>query len=293
MMELKSVKSGIFYLEDSTNIGIIELNDGFLIIDAGIDKDKGKKIKRVLQDSGIKPTHLLLTHHHADHTGGASFLKEQFGLKVIASIEEKVFIENPILEPIYLSLGSSPNKNFLSKWVKSSEVKVDLATYEFDKLTYDDFEIINLSGHSIGMVGLKIENILFSADAFFSKEVLDKYIVPYFHDLEKFEYSLNLIPTFNYEFIIPSHGKAYTKSEGDSIIRYNIDRINEIKEKVFNTLIKPKTLQEILFNLEVFPHDPVTYTLIESSIRSILNYFINNDEIEQFVENEKLLYRRK
>lgn len=292
-MEIIKVKDGIYYIEDSTNIGLIEVKEGFIIVDSGIDKDKGKKIKKILEESGLKPKYLILTHHHADHTGGAKFLKDYFKLKILADAKEKVFIENPILEPIYLSLGSSPNKYFLTKWIKSEEVSVDITIESFDTMLFGNIKPLNLQGHSIGMVGLMCENVIFSSDAFFSKEVLDKYVVPYFHDFEKFISSMENLLNINYEYIIPSHGKLYKKAEGDEVIRYNLNKVKEIEDKVYNTLNTPKTIQEIFLSLELKPHDPVVHTLVESSIRSILNYFVNKDLIEVYTESGKQLYKRK
>ncbi|MFU2158102.1 MBL fold metallo-hydrolase [Caldisericum sp. AR60] len=292
-MELKEIKEQIFYIEDTTNIGLVELGNEFLLIDAGIDKDKGKKIKKILEEKGIKPKYLILTHHHADHTGGARFLKDYFGITAISSKLEKIFIENPILEPIYLSLGSSPNKNFLSKWIRSSEVEIDVEAENLNQDSFKNLKILNLSGHSIGMIGISLENVVFSSDAFFSKEVLEKYIIPYFHDLEQFENSMKSLISMDYEYILPSHGVLYTKSEGDKIIKHNLKHVEEIKDNILDMISVPRTVEEIFKELQITLHDPVVYTLIESSIRAILNYFINRDEANQFVEKEKLLYKRK
>jgi len=168
-MELKKVTDDIFYIEDPTNIPIIISNNGVFVVDTGIDKDKGKKIRKIIEELSLRPTYLILSHHHADHTGGAKYLKEYFNLKIISSKNEKVFIENPMLEPIYLSEGAIPMDEFLGKWVKAEGVLVDLTTDDFN---VGDFEFLDLKGHSLGMIGVRKGRFIFASDSFFQKKSL-------------------------------------------------------------------------------------------------------------------------
>ncbi len=288
-MEIKQIDTN-FFISDATNIGIVETKNGFAIIDAGIDKDKGKKIKKIIEEKGIKPTYLILTHHHADHTGGARFLKEYFNLKVISSKIEKVFIENPILEPIYLSLGANPKKTFLSKWIKAEEVSVDFD--EFSLEIPKDIQLLDLSGHSIGMLGVKAKNFIYASDSFFSKEILDKYIIPYFHNFDKFLEKLEFLKNLDFDYILPSHGNLLTKMESIDVINYNIKRLNEIRENVLDILKEPKTVCEILKDLNLPMHDEVVYTLIESSVIALLQSLESQNLVKTEVKESTLLYQK-
>jgi len=287
-MELKPIEVG-FIIEDATNIGIVKAGSYYFIIDAGIDKDKAKKIKKIIDSIGVSPNFLILTHHHADHTGGARALKEFYNLKVLSSRFEKVFIENPILEPLYLSQGANPKDEMLSKWVLSSSVSVDLTE---DSINYEDISFIDLSGHSIGMIGVKVKNYVFSSDAFFSKEVLDKYIVPYFFDFDSFLNKMEFLKTLSFDYIVPSHGKLLSKEESIDVINYNIKRLNEIKEKILNILETEKTLCEIMKALNIDFHDEIVYTLVESSIKATLNSLTKNKNVLSFLRNGVLLYKK-
>jgi len=53
-MELKKVTDDIFYIEDPTNIPIIISNNGVFVVDTGIDKDKGKKIRKNYRRTFLK-----------------------------------------------------------------------------------------------------------------------------------------------------------------------------------------------------------------------------------------------
>lgn len=41
-------------------------------------------------NAALKPTHILMTHHHADHTGGLLTLKELYGCTVVSSDAERI-----------------------------------------------------------------------------------------------------------------------------------------------------------------------------------------------------------
>ncbi|MCB1475097.1 MAG: hydroxyacylglutathione hydrolase [Rhodobiaceae bacterium] len=64
-------------------------NYGVLIHDAGanvtasIDAPDAKTVEKALRDTGWSLTHILVTHHHADHTQGITALKSTYGCRVI------------------------------------------------------------------------------------------------------------------------------------------------------------------------------------------------------------------
>lgn len=288
-MELVKIKEGIFYIKDSTNLPLFEAGSSFYLVDAPIDKDKAKKVKRIIEENKFNLKNLILTHHHADHTGGAKYLKESFNLKTFSSNKEKTFIENPILEPIYLSLGGNPSNEFLNKWVMSEGVLID---EEISSLKNENFEIIDLSGHSIGMIGILIDKILFSSDSFFSLEILEKYIVPYFHSYHKFFENMEKIKKLDFDFILPSHGNLYTKNEGLKIIDENIKFLIKIKESVLEIIKNFETLENIIYKLNINTISYVVSTLIKSSILNLLNELKDRGEVEIKIENGVVFYKK-
>jgi hydroxyacylglutathione hydrolase len=51
---------------------------------AAIDAPEATRIEAALRASGWKLTDILVTHHHADHTGGIAELKQRHGCRVVA-----------------------------------------------------------------------------------------------------------------------------------------------------------------------------------------------------------------
>lgn len=285
-MEIKGIKEGIFYIPDTTNIGLFETGDGFVLIDAPIDKDKAKKVIKTLDSNGIKPSYLILTHHHADHTGSARYLKEKLNLRVYASKEERAFIEDPLLESIYLSMGGEPPKEFLTKWIKSKPVKIDDVLEEKEVIIGErSINIIALPGHSIGMIGVEVDGVIFSADTFFSTKILKKYIVPYFHNPYKFIESIEKLRNLSFNYILPSHGELYTKDEGLKVMDENIRVVKELGEKILNSLNEKKSLEGIIKSLSLPVDNLVLSFLIQSSILSYLFRFVDGGEVKINVKN--------
>lgn len=66
----------------SDNYGVL-IHDGASGVTASIDAPEEAAVENALAVSGWKLTHILVTHHHADHTQGIPGLKRKFGCKVV------------------------------------------------------------------------------------------------------------------------------------------------------------------------------------------------------------------
>ncbi|HEX4892013.1 MAG TPA: hydroxyacylglutathione hydrolase [Hyphomicrobiaceae bacterium] len=68
----------------SDNYGVL-IHDAAAGVTASIDAPEAEPVRRALKEKGWKLTHILVTHHHADHTQGVGELKAEFGAKVIGA----------------------------------------------------------------------------------------------------------------------------------------------------------------------------------------------------------------
>jgi hydroxyacylglutathione hydrolase len=75
-------------------------NFGYLIHDAvtgataSIDAPEAAPILAALEREGWKLTDILITHHHHDHVGGVSELKQKYGARVVAPHDKSAKIAN-------------------------------------------------------------------------------------------------------------------------------------------------------------------------------------------------------
>ena len=118
------------------------LHDGqrALVVDPG----DAAPVRRVLQDNGLQLSAILVTHHHADHTGGVDILRDETGAEVFGPASET------IPEPFTpLHQGDSISAMGLS------------------------FQVIDVPGHTAGHISYYTPNmngkpLLFCGDTLFS-----------------------------------------------------------------------------------------------------------------------------
>jgi glyoxylase-like metal-dependent hydrolase (beta-lactamase superfamily II) len=76
-------------------IYLIRCGEQAALVDAGCGgahEDLVANINGCLQDTG-NMTHLLLTHCHFDHTGGADAIRQTFGCKIVAHANDALYLE--------------------------------------------------------------------------------------------------------------------------------------------------------------------------------------------------------
>ncbi|MEM8627960.1 MAG: hydroxyacylglutathione hydrolase [Pseudomonadota bacterium] len=71
----------------SDNFGVL-LHDPASGLTASIDAPDADVIQRALDEKGWQLSHILITHHHGDHTAGIPALKERHGCTVIGPADE-------------------------------------------------------------------------------------------------------------------------------------------------------------------------------------------------------------
>jgi hydroxyacylglutathione hydrolase len=75
------------------NYGVL-LHDPSTGATASIDAPEAAPIEAALADRGWRLTDILVTHHHADHTGGIAALKKKYMCRVVAPRKEASKIQN-------------------------------------------------------------------------------------------------------------------------------------------------------------------------------------------------------
>ena len=291
MYELIQVAENTYYIQSPAKIGIVKVNDtDVCLIDSGNDKDAGKKVKKVLDAQGWNLIAIYNTHSHADHIGGNKYLQSQTGCKIYAPGIEADFTKHPVLEPVGL-YGGYPSKDLRHKFLMAQESEVEELTSEN---LPEGLEIISLPGHSFDMVGFRTkDDVVFLADALSSKETLDKYQIGYLYDVESYLHTLEMIKTMQAKKFVPSHAV-----ETDSIAelaQYNIDKVNEIAEKIIEFCQEPITFEILLQKL--FTEYNLTMTheqhaLVGSTVRSYLAWLKDSGKLATSIDNNMLLWQQ-
>lgn len=272
--------TNIYHLQSGANSGLIRVGDQAIVIDSGLDDDAGKKIKKTLEGMKLQLTALILTHGHADHFGGAAYLRRTLPPFVVyAPALEAAFIENPGIEGIFLSAGALPFDTLMGKFTLAQACKVDhLIAPGMFNIAGAELEIISIAGHSPNQIAVRTGEFLFSADAFLPVETIQKYPVPFMVHLQKALDVLQALENAPYTFA-PGHGVHLPDPK--VVIRVNRAAILRVIEQV-ETALQTAPADEGTLTNAVCPAlgdplaSPVSYYLARSTIQAALVFLYEN-----------------
>lgn len=289
MYELINVLGNSFYIQSPAKIGLVKLGGGEVcLIDSGNDKDAGRKVRQLLDANGWNLTAIYNTHSNADHIGGNKYLQNQTGCKVYAPGIECCFTKHPGLEPAFL-YGGYPPKDLRHKFLLAQESDVQPLTSD---CLPDGFEIIELPGHFFDMVGFRTpDDVVYLADCLSSKETLDKYQIGFIYDVAAYLETLNKVKDLEAKMFVPAHAAA--TEDISELALYNINKVEEIAQKIIDLCKEPLCFEEILkrlftdYNLNL---NFEQYVLVGSTVRSYLAWLKDQDKLNVIFDNNMLLW---
>lgn len=289
-MELIKVGDKTYYIKNPTNIGIYKINDtDVFLIDAGNDKDAGKKILKITDAQGWNVKGIITTHSNADHIGGNRLIQDRTNCPVYALGIEKSFTEFPILEPSFL-FGGYPLKDLRNKFLMAKETVVTAINNNLP----EGLEYFSLKGHYFDMLGIKTDDdVYFLADALFSEETINKYHLFFVYDIREYLNTLDYLSGLKGKLFIPSHCDA-TENITD-LIELNRQKVYEISDKVYSLCSKESTFEDILksiFDEYGLAMNANQYVLIGSTVRSYLSYLYDDGKICFKFRDNKMYWKQ-
>lgn len=169
------------------NVYLIEGSRSAAFFDSGFDNDDSLSVLlRLWEDAGEPDvSHVVISHRHIDHSGGASDLAKAVGATIISTPVEKDPIETA------------------NQGTKVGRTVRDGETIELGGLT---IEFVHTPGHTVGSLSAyyKQENVLFAGDTIRTSEPF-KYD-PEAGDLGLHIQSLRKLQGYDIRMIGPGHG---------------------------------------------------------------------------------------
>lgn len=292
MYELIKASDSAYYIDCPTKIGIIKVGESeVFLIDSGNHRETAKKVLKILNNEGWTLKAIINTHSHADHIGGNRFLQASTGCKIYAKGIDKDFTNHPTLMAA-LAWGGKPLPELRHKFLLAEESVCEELSAD---ILPDGFEIIDLSGHTPDMIGIKTpDGVVFLADCLSSEAILDKYKISFIYDIKTYLETLEKVKNIDGVLFVPSH--AASCEDITPLAQYNIDKVNEVREKILKFLEAPLSFEELLKKL--FDEYGLTltheqYALVGSTVRSYFAYLEDEKLIEGIIEENKLVWRRK
>lgn len=289
MYELIQITEHNYYVDCPTKVGIYESAPGQVwLIDAGSDKDAGRKIWKHIEQNGWTVQGILATHSNADHIGGAQLLMQRSGCRIYAQSKEKCFIEHTVFEPSLL-YGAYPPNVLRNKFLVAPSVPcADLGEAPLP----EGLEIFDLPGHFLEMFGVRTpEGVFYCADAVFSAQVVEKYHVNFVYDVRQALDCLKGLPLVEAKWYLPAH--AELTEDIAPLARLNRDKMLEIIDLLTALCAEPQCFEDILkglfdrYSLEL---NFAQYVLVGSSVRSYLAYLLDMGRMETLFVGNKMLW---
>ncbi|MEG6615294.1 MBL fold metallo-hydrolase [Peptococcaceae bacterium 1198_IL3148] len=299
-MELVKINGNTYYLPAGTNIGLFAFKDKYtLLIDSGNNNQQARKISEVVEANNYNIKFIVNTHNHIDHTGGNGFFKTHYpGTVLHASTDAKLMIENDRLFPMYL-FGGNPVKDLAKYFVANKDYLIDitLAPGHF-KINNEKFDIIPLPGHASGQIGIATrDRVCFLGDALFSEKIISKYSLPFLFDIQAQLNSYQTITELDYDFFVLGHAdQIYNGQTIKKLVKINQDNLNNYLDMVIESLIQPKTKEELLEEIIILNDlaiDFKEYHFSLSTISAMITYLAELNQLEHQIENGKLYYYKK
>jgi hydroxyacylglutathione hydrolase len=132
-------------------------SDRALLIDPG---DEGPKLQAAMEELGVEPEAILLTHTHFDHIGAVAPLARATGAPVYCPREELPVLADP---SAFFGAMFGPVEGWEAEHALDGGQRLQLAGFDVD--------VVATPGHSPGHVTFVLDGALFSGDVLFQGSV--------------------------------------------------------------------------------------------------------------------------
>lgn len=156
MVQVKQIVTGII----QENCYIIYEGEKALIVDPG---DETSKIKNEIEELGVRPAAILLTHTHYDHIGSLEDIRIAYDIPVYVSPNEQEWLGDP-------KKNGSFHNPFTISANEAEYLFEPVQTLEIEGFTFD---VVPTPGHSPGGVSFIFhdDRFVISGDALFAGSV--------------------------------------------------------------------------------------------------------------------------
>lgn len=298
-MKLNQITDCTYSIDAAVNLGVIvNQHKEALLIDTGIDDSVSRKVKRLLEENGLRIRGIIITHAHADHSGGAAHLAKTTGARVYASEAEKSVLENPLLEPVYLFSGAHPPAPLRSKFFLAPPVRVDEViapgVYEFSGFEDMGIEVLDLGGHALGQVGMAVDGVCFCTDAVIAPDYIAKHGIPLNAHLGKTLETFDRLEKRGDRVFLPAHGSLVEDIR--PLTTANRSRVSEAMGRVLEELKSPRTAEEVTaavcasFGVEIT--NLGQHCLMHLTIMAYLSHFLDAGRIRTDYHRSRQTFSR-
>jgi len=201
----------------SPNVFIVHDGGEGALVDSGFGDDKSlqARLDFLAEHPEVRVRHILLTHHHFDHSSGAEKLREATGAKVALHKDEEKFLRDPGSEAPQDFELPEDQKEVRERWQQfreqAAQTTLDQRISGGDTISVGSLtiEVIHTPGHTLGSVCyyLRDERALFTGDTALGLGTVAISPPPY-GDMALYLQSLERLKAYDSAVLLPGHGQA-------------------------------------------------------------------------------------
>jgi glyoxylase-like metal-dependent hydrolase (beta-lactamase superfamily II) len=202
------------------------VGDGLTIVDTGFWGRAGRVLRGV-ERLGYSPSAIgciVITHHHADHTGSLAALKAFTGAEVVAHPADVPYIDGSRPQPgparpRWLGRAVAP----LHRLWATAPAAVDTTVDEGDELTdAGGIKVLHLPGHTPGSICLLLqqEGVIIVGDVLVHRFGLRLPTRFFTVDIPQEIESVRKLVSLDFDIVCFGHGRPITKNARSAVARY-------------------------------------------------------------------------
>lgn len=294
-VEIKQIKGHTFCIDTGmTYIPFYKINaEEIIMLDTGWAQGEQKGISEALQKNNLKVTGIINSHAHIDHSGNNSYFRQKYQCQIAMPAYEAMVCSSPInLKVYYNTMSLTEITEHLGHMVCPVDfpLAADQTSIEMCGI---EFKILHTPGHSPAHICLATpDDVAYIGDALISHDVMRGAKMPYASILSEDLKSKERLYHLQCSCYVIAHKGIY--DDITALIKDNIDFYQLRAEKIYDLIVKPMTLQELMqavitsFNIHV--GDIYKYNLIERMLRSYLEYLDEKKRIKLVIIDGFLKY---
>jgi glyoxylase-like metal-dependent hydrolase (beta-lactamase superfamily II) len=191
----------------ATNCWILAAEKGSecIIVDPGMP-DISAEIEMIVEEEGLKPVAVLLTHGHLDHTFSVIPLADGYGIPAYIHSEDRRALLHP---------ESVHGEEFIASlsgiaWSEPSEVRELKNNQRFDAVGLN-ITAIHAPGHTAGSLMFTVnDEILISGDVLFAGSIGRTDLPSGSHEAMQRTLTTKILPLADHLRVLPGHGPDTT-----------------------------------------------------------------------------------